>query len=176
MVNPGYTAETLAALCAQEEELVFDHFDASDAKAIGNLLLEAMAQEVKPVAMQAVLNGFTVFSYFPPETGAINEFWMGKKYNTVCKTLTSSLRAVVELTLSGRRPAPWELDEDHYALCGGGFPIQVRGKGVVGVYCISGLPHLDDHRLLTGVLARYLGIPPRPLPLSLEAAGSLSIQ
>lgn len=165
MVTPGYTPETLAALCAQEEELVFDRFDASDAWAIGQLLLEAMAHEAKPVAMQVVLDSLPVFYYTPPGTGPINQFWMGKKYNTVCQTQTSSLRAAVELALSHRDPAPWEMDEEHYALCGGGFPIRIRDKGLAGVYCISGLPHLDDHRLLTGVLARYLGIPPREIPV-----------
>lgn len=167
MVNPGYTTETLEALCLQEEELVFEKFDAVDAWAIGELLRTAMAQEVKPVAMRAVLEGFTVFSYYPPATGAVNEFWMGKKYNTVCRTGTSSLRAAVELILSDRSPAPWEQDEEHFALCGGGFPIRVRGKGIVGVYCISGLPHLDDHRLLTNVMAQYLGISSRRIPMEM---------
>ena len=165
MVNPGYRPETLEALRRQEEELVFKKFDAADAWEIGERLRAAMARERKPVAMQAVLDGFPVFRYFPPATGPVNEFWMEKKYNTVCRTGASSLRAAVELVLSGREPAHWELDETHYALCGGGFPIRVLGKGVVGAYCVSGLPHLDDHRLLTGVLAQYLGIAGRIIPV-----------
>lgn len=163
-MSPVYTAAALAALCAQEQELVFEKFDAADAWAVGGLLQEAMAHEAKPVAMQAVLDGFTVFRYFPPGTGEANEFWMGKKYNTVCRAQASSLRAAVELELSRQPPAAWQEDEQHYALCGGGFPIRVRGKGLVGAYCISGLPHLDDHRLLTAALARYLGLPPRTVP------------
>lgn len=164
-MSPVYTPATLAALCAQEQELVFEKFDAADAWAIGALLRQAMAREAKPVAMQAVLDGFTVFRYFPPGTGANNEFWMGKKYNTVRLAGTSSLRAAVELELSRRPPAAWQADEQHCALCGGGFPIRVRDRGLVGAWCISGLPHLDDHRLLTTVLARYLGLKPRPVPV-----------
>lgn len=164
MVNPAYTAEMLEILRLQEAELVFEKFDAADAWEIARLLCQAMSGEPKPVAMQAVLDGFTVLRYYPPATGPINEFWMGKKYNTVSRTGTSSLRAAAELALSGRKPVSWELDEEHFALCGGGFPIYVRGKGMVGVYCVSGLPHLEDHRLLTTAISQYLRIPQRHLP------------
>lgn len=164
MVNPAYTAEMLEVLRLQETELVFEKFDAADAWEIARLLCQAMSKAPKPVAMQAVLDGFTVLRYYPPTTGPVNEFWMGKKYNTVSRTGTSSLRAAAELALSGRAPAPWELDEEHFALCGGGFPIYVRRKGMVGVYCISGLPHLEDHQLLTAAISQYLRIPQRRLP------------
>lgn len=164
MVNPAYTAEMLEVLRLQETELVFEKFDAADAWEIARLLCRAMSGEPKPVAMQAVLDGFTVLRYYPPATGPINEFWMGKKYNTVSRTGISSLRAAAELALSGREPVSWELDEEHFALCGGGFPIYVRGKGMVGVYCVSGLPHLEDHRLLTTAISQYLRIPQRHLP------------
>lgn len=164
MVNPAYTAEMLEVLRLQEAELVFEKFDAADAWEIARLLCQAMSGEPKPVALQAVLDGFTVLRYYPPATGPINEFWMGKKYNTVSRTGTSSLRAAAELALSGREPVSWELDEERFALCGGGFPIYVRGKGMVGVYCVSGLPHLEDHRLLTTAISQYLRIPQRHLP------------
>lgn len=158
-----YTDETLRQLCVQEDELVFDRFDERDAWDVGRLLIEAVRREPKPIAMQAVLDGFPVFRYFLPGTGPNNAFWMDKKYNTVHRTGTSSLRAAVELELSGLPPAPWQRDEERYALCGGGFPIRVRGRGVVGAYCISGLPHLDDHRVLTATLARHLGLDPGAL-------------
>ena len=164
MVNPSETTEMLEVLWLQETELVFEKFDAADAWGIARLLCQAMSREPKPVAMQAVLDGFTILRYYPPATGPINEFWIEKKYNTVSRTGTPSLHAAAELTLSGREPAPWELDDKHFALCGGGFPIYVRGKGMVGVYCVSGLSHLEDHRLLTTAISQYLHIPQRHLP------------
>ena len=92
MVNPSYTTEMLEVLWLQETELVFEKFDAADAWEIARLLCQAMSREPKPVAMQAVLDGFTILRYYPPATGPINEFWIEKKYNTVSRTGTSSLR------------------------------------------------------------------------------------
>ena len=144
---------------------MIEAFDAADAWGIAALLIEAAKKEPKPIAMQAVLDGFDILRYFMPGTGAKNAFWMTKKYNTVCKAGVSSLTAAVEKALSQCTPADWQCDEDQYALCGGGFPIRIRSQGIVGVYCISGLPHLDDHRVLTTALAQYLGKPSRIVPV-----------
>lgn len=160
-----YTQETLHFLLAQEDDLIFNHFDENDALEIGRLLIAAAKSAPKPIAMQAVINGFPVFRFFLPGTGCKNEFWMRKKYNTVCKTGHSSLMAAVELELSGQPPRLWQCDEEYYALCGGGFPIRVRGKGIIGVYCVSGLPHQDDHRILTSALAQHLHVPPRAVTM-----------
>jgi uncharacterized protein (UPF0303 family) len=52
----------------------------------------------------------------------------------------------VERELYGAK-APWQHDEEHYAFCGGGFPLYVNGE-FRGAAIISGLPHLKDHALL----------------------------
>ena len=45
---------------------------------------------------------------------------------------------------------------DDYA-AGGGFPIALRGTGVIGSICVSGFDdHLDDHQLVINTLAEYL--------------------
>ena len=41
------------------------------------------------------------------------------------------------------------LSEQEYAAAGGGFPIFVRETGCVGAVVVSGLPQLEDHRLVT---------------------------
>lgn len=161
-----YTQGTLDILRAQEEDLIFDHFDENDALEIGRLLIDTAKSEPKPIAMQAMINNFPVFRFFLPGTGRKNEFWIVKKYNTVYKTGHSSLMATVELELSRKPPELWQRDEEHYALCGGGFPIRVRGEGIIGAYCVSGLPHQDDHRILTSALAKYLNVAPRVVNIS----------
>ena len=46
------------------------------------------------------------------------------------------------------------LDNDSYAVCGGGFPIIINGKNE-GVICVSGLTHDMDNMLITDALKEY---------------------
>ena len=41
---------------------------------------------------------------------------------------------------------------------GGGFPIYVKGVGVIGVVAVSGLTHTQDHQMAVEGVARMLGI------------------
>jgi len=47
------------------------------------------------------------------------------------------------------------VSEADFAAHGGAFPIVVRGVGPVGVVTVSGLPQLDDHRLVVEVLRAF---------------------
>ena len=44
------------------------------------------------------------------------------------------------------------LDPEQYAAHGGGFPVLVRNVGAVGVVVVSGLPQLEDHRMVVAAL------------------------
>jgi uncharacterized protein (UPF0303 family) len=48
------------------------------------------------------------------------------------------------------------LDPDTYAAHGGSFPVHVEDVGVVGAVTVSGLPQLEDHRLVVEALERFL--------------------
>ena len=48
------------------------------------------------------------------------------------------------------------LDPSTYAAHGGAFPILLRGTGCVGTVAVSGLPELEDHRLVVDVLDAFL--------------------
>ena len=48
-----------------------------------------------------------------------------------------------------------ELEEDeNYVLCGGAFPIIVKGK-MIGCFIVSGLAHEEDHQLIVDALKEY---------------------
>ena len=49
------------------------------------------------------------------------------------------------------------LDPLQYAAHGGAFPVIVRSVGPVGVVVVSGLPQLEDHRLVVAALRAHLG-------------------
>jgi uncharacterized protein (UPF0303 family) len=44
-----------------------------------------------------------------------------------------------------------------YAAHGGGFPVVLRGTGLVGTVVASGLPQREDHALVVAVMAEVLG-------------------
>ena len=46
-----------------------------------------------------------------------------------------------------------------YAAHGGAFPILLRGTGCIGTVAVSGLPQLEDHRLVVEVLEAVLADP-----------------
>lgn len=154
-----YTTEFLEALKQTETVLTFTAFDQEDAYVLGTRLREAGLAAAQPVAVRVVLDGLAVYQSFPNGTGGENNAWMDRKYATVIRARASSLRAAAERELLGVRE-PWQSDEEHHAFCGGGFPIVVDGV-FRGAAIVSGLPHLEDHALLTGVLASFLG---RELP------------
>ena len=46
---------------------------------------------------------------------------------------------------------------EDYVMAGGGFPITVRGIGVVGSVTVSGLHERDDHEIGVAAICDYLG-------------------
>ena len=47
------------------------------------------------------------------------------------------------------------LDNELYAAHGGGFPITVSGSGMVGVALVSGLPQVEDHKMIIQGLTNF---------------------
>ena len=58
----------------------------------------------------------------------------------------------------------------HYVLAGGGFPVTVKGAGVIGVIAVSGLPEREDHGIIVEVLATYLGLDAAALALPAQTS------
>ncbi len=52
--------------------------------------------------------------------------------------------------------AEFDLDPALYAAHGGAFPILVRSVGPVGVVVVSGLPQVEDHRMVVAALRAHL--------------------
>lgn len=148
-----YDEALLQELTELENTVRFDSFDFNDAYALGSALRAAGEKAPKPIAVRIVLDGMILYQSFLPGTDATNNNWMDKKQRTVQLTGTTSLRAAVERELYGAK-APWQRDEEHYAFCGGGFPLYINGE-FRGAAIISGLPHLKDHALLCETVKSY---------------------
>jgi uncharacterized protein (UPF0303 family) len=149
--------ELLDELAAQEARLVFDSFDEATAWALGASLREAALAAELPVAISIRRNGQRLFHAALPGASADNDSWLARKSAVVDRFGRSSLRVGEQFRVEGGsfdRDA--RLDPSEYAAHGGAFPVLVRGSGCVGTVAVSGLPELEDHRLVVEVLEAFL--------------------
>jgi uncharacterized protein (UPF0303 family) len=159
--------EGIDILERQEAVLQFNHCNRQDIWRLGKEMADRILEEGLGLAVTIrLLNGFTLFQYAGEGTNADNAYWLEKKFNLVRDLDASSLLFSLRLKKRNQGLADRGLDSRVYAWGGGGFPIRVKGTGLVAVAAASGLPHLKDHDVLVESIARFLRVkdPPR-LPL-----------
>ena len=104
-------------------------------------------------------NGQQLF-HAAPGTAPDNDAWIVRKTRVVDRFGRSSLNVGERARQAGTTfEEQMRLDPDLYAAHGGAFPVSVRGVGVIGTVAVSGLPQLEDHRLVVEVLSEFLGVP-----------------
>nr|WP_122012929.1 heme-binding protein [Maliibacterium massiliense] len=156
-------ADMLEKLTAQEEALQFDAFSRADALELGLQMVALSNARKAGLGIEIAIGGLTVFSYYCEGSTESNSQWIARKRRTVELAQTSSLRYAAILEGKGKTLEDQLLSKWDYAACGGGFPIILRGTGVVGSVCVSALPHLQDHAFIVESLARFKGIDPATL-------------
>jgi uncharacterized protein (UPF0303 family) len=147
----------LSELAAQEEELRFSSFTNDDAWELGSALVSTARREQLGVAIDITRNGQQLFHAALPGTSPDNDSWIARKARVVNRFGHSSLY-VREDSLSRGTTAEEEfgLDPALFAAHGGAFPILIRSVGPVGVVVVSGLPQVDDHRMVIAALRAHL--------------------
>ncbi len=149
---------TLEALAREEQELVFDGFDEDTAWRLGVQLVEAARAAGLAVTIDVRRNGHQLFHAARPGTAPDNDAWVERMVRVVTRFGRSSLRVGEAARQAGTTfEEQMRLDPDAYAAHGGGFPITVRGVGVIGVVTVSGLPQLEDHAFVVEQLRAFLG-------------------
>ena len=147
----------LDELIAQEQRLVFDSFNTDTAWEVGVALRAAALAAHLPVAISVRRNGQRLFHAALPGASADNDGWLERKCAVVDRYGCSSLRVGEQFRVAGKSfDTDARLDLSTYAAHGGAFPILVRGTGCVGTIAVSGLPQLDDHRLVVETLEQLL--------------------
>src|SRR5919202_7076397 len=149
----------LAELLAEEEELQLRSFTNDDAWELGCALVAAARERSAPVAIGIVRNGHRLFTAALTGATPDNEEWIRRKERVVQRFGHSSL-AVRQASVE--RGTTFEeqfgLDPQRYAAHGGCFPVLVRSVGPVGTVTVSGLPQVEDHRMVVATLrARIRG-------------------
>ena len=149
---------SLAQLAAEEEELQFDGFTNDDAWDLGSALVAAARRDGAPVAVDVSRHGHQLFHAALPGTSPDNDSWIQRKTRVVHRFGHSSLhvrQASIERGTTFEEE--FALDPALYAAHGGAFPIVVRSVGPVGAVVVSGLPQLEDHRMVVAAIRAHLG-------------------
>ncbi len=149
---------SLAELAAEEEELRFDGFTNDDAWDLGSALVAVARRDGAPVAVDVSRHGHQLFHAALPGTSPDNDSWIQRKTRVVHRFGHSSLfvrQASIERGTTFE--AEFGLDPARYAAHGGAFPVVVRSVGPVGAVVVSGLPQLEDHRMVVAAIRAYLG-------------------
>jgi uncharacterized protein (UPF0303 family) len=147
------TAPSLAELAAEEAELQFAGFTNDDAWALGTAMVAAARRQQAPVAIDISRNGQQLFHAALLGTAADNDSWIRRKTAVVNRFGHSTLYVRQSFVERGTTfEAATGLDPEQYAAHGGGFPVLVRNVGAVGVVVVSGLPQLEDHRMVVAAL------------------------
>jgi uncharacterized protein (UPF0303 family) len=152
------SSPSLADLAAEEEELQFSAFTNDDAWDLGSALVAAARRDGAPVAVDVSRHGHQLFHASLPGTSPDNDSWIQRKTRVVHRFGHSSLyvrQASIERGTTFEEE--FGLDPALYAAHGGAFPVVVRSVGPVGAVVVSGLPQLEDHRMVVAALRAHLG-------------------
>ncbi|MBV2156678.1 heme-degrading domain-containing protein [Kitasatospora sp. SUK 42] len=151
--NPDAANPDIAELERQQRELQLPSFDLDDAWRLGSLIV-TLARERKLAVTVDIRHGEQqAFHAALPGTSPDNDDWIRRKAAVVRRFNEASYLVGERYRAKGR---VFDLDPSRYAAHGGSFPLLVRGTGVVGTVTVSGLPQVEDHRLVTECLARFL--------------------
>jgi uncharacterized protein (UPF0303 family) len=151
------TFPALSELAAEEDELQFASFTNDDAWELGSALVATARAAGLPVAIELSRNGHRLFSVALTGATPDNASWIERKTRVVHRFGHSSLyvrQASIERGTTFEEE--FGLDPQLYAAHGGAFPVIVRNVGPVGAVVVSGLPQLEDHRMVVGALRAHL--------------------
>ncbi|MFF1283596.1 heme-degrading domain-containing protein [Streptomyces sp. NPDC058299] len=162
MTHPQTTPDLVPGpeeLEAQERRLVFRRFTYDDAWALGSLLVRLARERGAPVAIDIHRAGQQLFHAALPGSTPDNDAWIARKRRVVERYGASSYLVGTRFRAKGTTfEESSRLDPDTYAAHGGSFPVRVEDVGVVGAVTVSGLPQLQDHKLVVEALEKFLSV------------------
>lgn len=148
-----FTSEQLRG---QACELELGCFTVNDALELGMLALTVARSRELPVAIEVWHTGRLVFKAALPGTSGDNDDWLRRKRNVVERFEQSTMAVRVSFEEKGQEfTQATGLPLSDFAAHGGGWPITVKGVGMVGFFGISGLPQVEDHNVIVECLTQF---------------------
>ncbi|WP_224703719.1 heme-degrading domain-containing protein [Devosia aquimaris] len=160
-------ADDIALVKKQELALELSRFDEDVAFEIGSAIRSRALAEGMGIVIDLRTWDRQVFFAATANTSADNAEWVRRKINTVRRYQRASYRMVLE---RGEGPFTPQSGADpaDFVIAGGGFPIRVKGAGIIGALTISGLPGRSDHAVAVDALCDHLGLARADYALPLE--------
>lgn len=137
-----------AELEAEFAALELPRFDEAVALRLGQILVDLALAEDLPVVVDIRSADRVLFHAGLPGSAPLNDLWARRKSNTALMFQLPSLLVAARNKAKGETLDRHGLSGANYADSGGAVPIQVAGVGVVAVATVSGLPQVEDHRLV----------------------------
>lgn len=147
----------IAELEAEFASLYLPHFDEAQALALGRILVDIALAERLPVVVDIRTADRTLFHAGLPGSAPLNDLWARRKSNTALMFQLPSMLVVARNRVKGEPLEKHGLSGADYADSGGAVPIRVTGIGVVAVATVSGLPQVEDHRLVVRAIRALAG-------------------
>ncbi len=133
---------------AEAAELVLPDFTERTALRLGQILLDLALAEGLPVVVDIRTSDRVLFHAALPGSAPLNDLWARRKSNTALMFQLPSLLVALRNKAKDEPLDKHGLSAADYADSGGAVPIRVRGAGMVAVATISGLPQVEDHKLV----------------------------
>lgn len=155
---PSKVSDHISTVEDQERGVVFGSFDNVDAWDLGQLFVSVAKERRLAITIDIARGEQCLFHYAMPGTSAHNDVWIQRKKNTVREFAASSYLVGLRYPITDAHTledAPWMNSYD-FTSSGGGFPIMIRGSGMIGTVAVSGLRHTDDHALVLEVLRQFI--------------------
>lgn len=121
-------------------------FDEAAAWRLGVILVDL--GKGLPVVIDIRTADRTLFHAALPGSAPLNDLWARRKSNTALMFQLPSLLVAARNQANGEPLDKHGLASADFADSGGAVPIRVKGVGVVAVATVSGLPQVEDHKLV----------------------------
>jgi uncharacterized protein (UPF0303 family) len=141
----------------QAKALELSSLTQAEALEIGSIAQAIGLERKLPIAVEVRMKEWIVFHASLPGSTPENDWWIGRKARAVNLTGRSTLH---ERVLAEEQGIDWHkskgVEDELYAIHGGGLALNVVGLGLKGVLIVSGLDQVADHQLGVEIVNRFL--------------------
>lgn len=148
---------SLEELVEEQKSIELSRFDYDFVWEIGGRIYQRARENDFPVAIQVRHGSDLVFAMLAPGATIDNFEWTRRKCAVVHRFHRSSLFVKLEAQSKNYDfNTRFRLPPEKFAAGGGGVPLILKGGTFIGSVGVSGLPDVQDHKLITGCLAELL--------------------